>query len=490
MVKVADLTRKGFINGDISTVMSPRTVITWAQNALIFGDVGFAFRLSFLNKCDEAERRAGRRILPARVRQGPARERRRQGLRVRTRMAADSPLDLPQCAGRHLACARARARGRAEPSPPMRPAQDGQAASRCRCRRARCPPIRWPRRAASPTASRCGCATTTMRSTCKARRSIRSRAGVRCGRDSAGRGAGRAGYAGIAANLDRTRSNAAALRSDHRARNARGSAAVDRARADGARAADRAKRPPMRRAGHGAGPRLDRGEGGRRSRRAGAGDRRPARLRHARDQAARGSRADRGDMLPDEPTKAAARTRAPTTGPCRRRGRRERSAERRRRDVEARGEQREADSDQTARAPADRRRDSRATAKGDEGEEGMLPVRPNRPWTTCRRSSTTRPYTTRFDEVIAATELCDAEELTGCALSRPAARPSAGRGDQARQPAPAPADGAAEPQLGFRPGGRDARRRAAGARRRQSRCIRSATRSSATPSSRTRSSPC
>ena len=56
MIRVADLTRKGFINGDISTVMSPRTVITWAQNALIFGDVGFAFRLSFLNKCDDAER--------------------------------------------------------------------------------------------------------------------------------------------------------------------------------------------------------------------------------------------------------------------------------------------------------------------------------------------------------------------------------------------------------------------------------------------------
>ena len=56
MVRVADMTRRGFVNGDISTVMSPRTVITWAQNALIFGDVGFAFRLSFLNKCDEAER--------------------------------------------------------------------------------------------------------------------------------------------------------------------------------------------------------------------------------------------------------------------------------------------------------------------------------------------------------------------------------------------------------------------------------------------------
>ena len=56
MVKVADMTRAGFIGGDISTVMSPRTVITWAQNAEIFGNVGFAFRLSFLNKCDEAER--------------------------------------------------------------------------------------------------------------------------------------------------------------------------------------------------------------------------------------------------------------------------------------------------------------------------------------------------------------------------------------------------------------------------------------------------
>src|SRR5690349_6033011 len=56
MIKVAELSRQGFINGDISTVMSPRTVISWAQNAHIFGDVGFAFRVTFLNKCDEAER--------------------------------------------------------------------------------------------------------------------------------------------------------------------------------------------------------------------------------------------------------------------------------------------------------------------------------------------------------------------------------------------------------------------------------------------------
>ncbi|MEL6680714.1 MAG: cobaltochelatase subunit CobS, partial [Pseudomonadota bacterium] len=56
MVTVADLSRTAFVNGDISTVMSPRTVLAWAENARIFGDVGFAFRLTFLNKCDELER--------------------------------------------------------------------------------------------------------------------------------------------------------------------------------------------------------------------------------------------------------------------------------------------------------------------------------------------------------------------------------------------------------------------------------------------------
>ena len=56
MVAVADLTRKGFAAGDVSTLMSPRTVITWAENCEIFRDVEVAFRLSFLNKCDEAER--------------------------------------------------------------------------------------------------------------------------------------------------------------------------------------------------------------------------------------------------------------------------------------------------------------------------------------------------------------------------------------------------------------------------------------------------
>ena len=57
MIKVADLTRNGFMNGDISTVMSPRTVIHWAENAEIFKDTGYAFRVTFLNKCDELERK-------------------------------------------------------------------------------------------------------------------------------------------------------------------------------------------------------------------------------------------------------------------------------------------------------------------------------------------------------------------------------------------------------------------------------------------------
>jgi len=56
MVRVADMTRAAFINGDLSTVMSPRTVLTWAENAVIFSDIPFAFRLTFLNKCDELER--------------------------------------------------------------------------------------------------------------------------------------------------------------------------------------------------------------------------------------------------------------------------------------------------------------------------------------------------------------------------------------------------------------------------------------------------
>lgn len=56
MIKVASLTRKGFVNGDISTVMSPRTVLHWADNFEIFKDTGYSFRVTFLNKCDDLEK--------------------------------------------------------------------------------------------------------------------------------------------------------------------------------------------------------------------------------------------------------------------------------------------------------------------------------------------------------------------------------------------------------------------------------------------------
>ena len=56
MIKVASLTRNGFVAGDISTVMSPRTVLNWVVNSQIFSDTGYAFRVTFLNKCDDAEK--------------------------------------------------------------------------------------------------------------------------------------------------------------------------------------------------------------------------------------------------------------------------------------------------------------------------------------------------------------------------------------------------------------------------------------------------
>ena len=56
MISVANLSRQGFANGDISTLMSPRTVISWAENYQIFNDLNKSFEITFLNKCDETER--------------------------------------------------------------------------------------------------------------------------------------------------------------------------------------------------------------------------------------------------------------------------------------------------------------------------------------------------------------------------------------------------------------------------------------------------
>ena len=74
MVRLADLTRNAFVNGDLSTVMSPRTVITWAENAEIFGDIGFAFRAHLPQQMRRTRTPAGRRVLPALLQRRTARE--------------------------------------------------------------------------------------------------------------------------------------------------------------------------------------------------------------------------------------------------------------------------------------------------------------------------------------------------------------------------------------------------------------------------------
>jgi len=128
---------------------------------------------------------------------------------------------------------------------------------------------------------------------------------------------------------------------------------------------------------------------------------------------------------------------------------------------------------------------------GDESEEGMMPVRPNRPWTDDRPISTTRSFTEEFDEVIAGNRVCDEDELTRPArLSRQPADGPAGSSPSSPTGSAA-ADGAGRNRsCGLRPGRGPARRRAARPRNRQPRFIRSATRSSRTSSSRTRSSHC
>ena len=197
MVALADLTRAGFINGDISTVMSPRTVITWAENARIFGDVGFAFRATFLNKCDEAERatvgeyyqRCFNEEIPTGgfttgsstdLRTGPDRPLpSREGSRKKAMSATSKDNTRAEefkraTAGVLRAIAERAGRSGGFPAWPIRslPAN----ARACRCRRAPCPPRRWRGCAAPPTPWRCGSATTTTRYTQRAcRRGARPR---------------------------------------------------------------------------------------------------------------------------------------------------------------------------------------------------------------------------------------------------------------------------------------------------------------------------
>ena len=181
MVAVADLTRGAFMAGDISTVMSPRTVITWAENAEIFGDLGFAFRVTFLNKCDEtgapqiAEfyQRCFGKELP----EIGGRRRRPRAEPEGAMSSQDDNIVEPfkrAIAGTMRAMSRddelevASASRTAAVSGPQRPADPAAARARRR--------TPSPLRAARPTPWRSSCATTTPRSTPSAGRQARSAA--------------------------------------------------------------------------------------------------------------------------------------------------------------------------------------------------------------------------------------------------------------------------------------------------------------------------
>ena len=163
MVALADLTRAGFINGDISTVMSPRTVITWAENARIFGDIGFAFRLTFLNKCDEAERGTVaeyyQRCFNEEIPTGAGAARASTDDRLRVVDAADMSGTQGQRTRRGVQARHRRRAARDRRSAggagglPARPVRASPASGRaCRCRPARCRRPRWRSCAAPPTA--------------------------------------------------------------------------------------------------------------------------------------------------------------------------------------------------------------------------------------------------------------------------------------------------------------------------------------------------
>ena len=152
MVRVADLTRSAFMNGDLSTVMSPRTVLTWAENAEIFGDVGFAFRVTFVNKCDELERplvaefyqRCFGEELPESADQRGAELRTCERMASELRTAKESPAE-PFKRALGLAV-RAPSPATARCRSAMRRASRRSTASWCSCPSPRaCPPrARWP----------------------------------------------------------------------------------------------------------------------------------------------------------------------------------------------------------------------------------------------------------------------------------------------------------------------------------------------------------
>ena len=159
MVRVADLTRSAFINGDLSTVMSPRTVIMWAENAEIFGDIGFAFRLDLPQQVRRARAAGGGRVLSALLRRGAARERgQRRAELSRAPMATGSKRkEAPtEPLKRAIGLSVRAIAGHAELEVELRAGHARDRRSTCSCPSPRACPrsARSPSSAAGPTASR------------------------------------------------------------------------------------------------------------------------------------------------------------------------------------------------------------------------------------------------------------------------------------------------------------------------------------------------
>ena len=297
--------------------MSPRTVISWAQNALIFDDVGFAFRLTFLNKCDEAERatvaeyyqRVFGKDLPESV---VGQEQPSEAGRWPTPTIPSKP-SASRWPGRRGRLRGMRRSSSASPATCRSFGQERQGADAGALARAR---RRRPRRAASPMRRRCGCGIT-MRGCTSATRPADevARAVFDAAEQARVEALGARGMDGVRANLAGLAEMR--LRTDPLVR-ARSREEVPLGSAIGLIVRERltGEAPPeAARARARAGRRLDRGESGRRPRRARPRDRRPGRLRRAGDQDAARPRAGRGRGRAPMPIPMRARKAKATTRP-------------------------------------------------------------------------------------------------------------------------------------------------------------------------------
>ena len=365
-------------------------------------------------------------------------------------------------ADRRRARDRARGRGRGRLDRRKRRASTGKACA-CRCRAAQLPPSRRARRAASPTVSRCRLRHHNEALHAAACPPSRARA-LATTRSSSVR------YEAIGENelrrdarQSRLRDSTCATRSDPiaRADSADEVPMPDRALADAARGADRPADPRSRPRGRGDGARISiESRIGDDFERLADAARRPERVPAALARHA----------APSRPGPAPRNSRRPATKRRRRRGRSRRGRGTRATGPGRRRPRRAEQIRRTARAKARarKRRRSRQTRRwaratsATRARKAMMPVRPNRPWTDLPEDFDYKVFTTEFDEVDRGARTVRFRGTGPAArLSRQPAHRAAGRGHPARQPAAAAADGAAEPQLGFRPGRGAARCRAA-----------------------------